>query len=620
MKKRIVSLVLLVIMALPILAVHTAADPIGSIEENANVTTVSNYNKLHFYFDNEEHATIDSKAELTSAMSALATRTAEYEIYNAQNSDDFNDDLHITVEFTSDFTSTDAYLAFAEEAQNLTTSEEVLDFRQRLNAFSLKYHTALVNKNLDYLSVFGDTTVQTSTYSPFVTLIIEPDDLTEQSLTALCSTNDVANISLSYELVAESEASWNECMNVTNAANIVNNSTYTGEGVRIGVYEADGVCDTSHTNLVNKSITKRGLLPPVDDHATEVTSVIALIAPDADFYAIGGSVLSISSDLDWFIEQNCDVINCSFGYYNNTLTFKNWKWVYTDGDKQYRYDIDGIYDYYIKAHNIVICVSSGNLSVDETTSQYNPNNKITSPGYAYNAVTVGGVTNEGLPYWKQCNYASYVSSSPQSKPNISAPYYVNIPNIGNCQGTSYASPIVAGCIALLEEANPTCKAQPHRVMSILTANAIKTYNYAATQDMTNGNFDKYVGAGIVNLSGMIGNTTTISKVNYDTSMGSVIINTSINLSEGDELQVALSWWITALQTSNNNYTPLVTNYDLRIYGPSSIAEVSTFTDSNVELIRYTATDSGTYRIVVVQSSNFNASIDYDYMAVSYCIN
>lgn len=48
--------------------------------------------------------------------------------------------------------------------------------------------------------------------------------------------------------------------------------------------------------------------------------------------------------------------------------------------------------------------------------------------------------------------ASYTTVESVSKPNISAPYSVDIPNIGTRNGTSFATPQVTGVLALLFQA------------------------------------------------------------------------------------------------------------------------------------------------------------------------
>ena len=91
--------------------------------------------------------------------------------------------------------------------------------------------------------------------------------------------------------------------------------------------------------------------------------------PDAEFYFANtpstttGTVLE---GIEWFIEQGCDVVNCSFGY---------------DQDVQYRYDVDAVYDYQIGANNIIVVAATGN-----SAEKY-----VGSPAQAYNVIAVGGV-------------------------------------------------------------------------------------------------------------------------------------------------------------------------------------------------------------------------------------
>ena len=82
--------------------------------------------------------------------------------------------------------------------------------------------------------------------------------------------------------------------------------------------------------------------------------------------------------IQWFIDNACDIVNCSFGYYNNGTPDADGS--YSDGVKQYRNDIDGVYDYQILAHFITVVKSAGNYNDNPIYSSYNTGNKAASPG------------------------------------------------------------------------------------------------------------------------------------------------------------------------------------------------------------------------------------------------
>ena len=397
------------------------------------------------------------------------------------------------------------------------------------------------------------------------------------------------------------------------AYNIVSAGKYTGSGVRIGIYEAEGVCDTSHVNLADKNITLHDTNSAISPHATAVTSIVALIAPNASFF-----VSDTPDDLEalsWFIDNCCDVVNCSFGFYNNKL---NSDGTYSKGIRSYRYDIDAIYDYQILAHFMTVCKSSGNVCTDNTKSDYNPDGDITSPGFAYNVITVGGVNRTSIDSayrWIHASKASYISTEPTVKPNISAPFYMFIPNIGMRNGTSFSAPLVTACIAILEGCKPSYSAYPDRVMSVLTSTAQKTYDYGNGSFI--GNFDKKVGAGIIDLDAAIESYQYTVLKNTNTAPKTEIISKELTLTAGTEIQIALSWLATADAT---NETVYVTDYDIYLYNAAGTRVItSTLSRTNVEMLRYIVPTTGTYRIVAFQFDLMNSNINQDWISLTYTV-
>jgi len=614
MIKKIFSMILILsfaFFAIPFSALIVSANDSNDsihIEDMSEID--NNYNKIHFYFNEEAHTTIDDNGELSSALSVLKNDQASR---NASTTE--KEDLYVTVEFESDFMSTKAYQMFSLERDSIDDSQDVLDFRKRLNAYSKEYHANLVEKNLKLLSNLNYQSVEAIEYSPFVTLTIDSADLTVSSLKALSDSSLVENISLSYQVDAKEEdvATWKQTLSGVNAYSIVNSGQYTGENVRIGIFEAKGICDTSHVNLADKNITIRDSSVAVSDHATSVTSVAALIAPDAEFFV--SKTGASSEGISWFIDNYCDVVNCSFGRFQN---YENPDGTYSVGLREYRYDIDAVYDYQILAHFITVCASSGNKNTNETSDKYNPDSKITSPGYAYNVITVGGVERmyEDFEYrWMHAEGASYKSNDFPVKPNISAPFHINIPKIGTTLGTSFSSPIAAASVAILMGCKPSYAARPDRVMSVLTSTAQKTYDYSATNDF----FDEKVGAGILDLDAAIESYQYVTQRNTNTISQTEIISEEVELTAGTEIQIALSWLVTVNISSQNVYC---TDYHIKLYGSSgseaSLVD-SCMTDTNVQFIRYTVPFTNTYRIAVYQDSAMNSNVTADFISLTYTI-
>lgn len=596
MKKRIISCVLALLVYISLCGIFTV-----SISSNDNNTFVESdeiivdtenneYEKVHFYFDKEEYYTIENFDELDQAVKYIVD---EFPVEN----DDFAeyDSYQITISFFSDFTNTEEFKEFADERKSLSSIKEVREFRERLNGYSKQFHDDLIDKGIDLLANINYFDITHIDYSPYVVLKIFPNDLEICALIELVQDDFITSISISQELEPQQEATWNEALNAANASDIVNNSRYTGDSVRIGIYEFNGTCDADNPNLINKNIVTFG--NTIDDHATFVTSIAAIIAPEAEYY-----VRPYGTDrqgIAWFIARNCDIINCSFGL----------------GRNGYRYDVDAIYDYQIEAHFVTVIKSAGN----------GDNLYITSPGYAYNVITVGGVNLNSEGELTHVSSSCYLSDMPQVKPTVCAIGVLGVPNYeGAATGTSVAAPQVTAYVALLFESNALYAVHPEAVQALLSATAQKTADYSIG-DLEH--FDEKVGAGMVDVDKMLNNSNLYCLYNEYSEPHSPndVFSLNVHVSSGKELQVSAAWLVstngstsgTGGQCANEIY---VTDYDLLVYNSQgTLVAYSELFDNNVEMIRYNVTSSDTYRIVVRQWSSIHPNNDGDYIAISYDI-
>ena len=100
-------------------------------------------------------------------------------------------------------------------------------------------------------------------------------------------------------------------------------------------------------------------------------------------------------------------------------------------------------------------------------------------------------------------------------------------------------------------------------------------------------------------------------VEYNTTHD--IISTSLYLTAGTEIQIDLAWLVTSDPDANAVY---VTDYDLRIFdSEGKRVDTSLFAKSNIEMLRITIPESGTYKIVVYQWGTMNSNVDGDWIAL-----
>lgn len=452
-----------------------------------------------------------------------------------------------------------------------------------------------------------------------------------QELCNLASKNEIANISFSpaqenyYE-----EESWERVLKEIVAYNTVNNGVYTGNGIKVGVLET-GICDTGHTNLESKNIVvdPSSDMTKVTSHATAVTSIIALMAPEAQLYVsnvtqgnlqypygtdtngnpINSETPYLYDAIDWFIAQDCDVINCSYGV---TWTLEN-NGIYTFDlqNAGYKHYQDGIIDYKIEANMINVVVSAGNVVESNTNSQYNPDGYITSPGQAYKAITVGALncTQKLFSYELEHRSTScYKTPTNRVKPEISAIGVVDIPNIEETKtGTSFAAPQVTASLALLFEKEPALAVNESAVKAAVIASATETENYT---NIANSCFDEKVGAGCLNYSEL----TDFDSIDYvwnrkaTNTPDSYIISRTISLGWRDDLQVAAVWG----SNFGMNYNGNITNYDIEIYNSSGTLVCSSTLDyCSSEFLRYKAPRSGDYTVKVYQNGSMPDNVTDD---------
>ncbi|SNS53425.1 serine protease AprX [Anaerovirgula multivorans] len=272
---------------------------------------------------------------------------------------------------------------------------------------------------------------------------------------------------------------------VTVAADYANEHGLTGKNVAVAVVDT-GVYPHSDLTTPNNRIVgfvdfvDKKTTPYDDDgHGTHVAGIVAGngfasngkymgIAPDANIVGVkvlnkdgGGSISDVVAGVQWVIENkdryNIKVMTLSLG---------------TKAKASYQEDpLCKAVDQAAR-HGITVVVAAGNSGPDSST--------INSPGISPNIISVGACDDRKAAKPEDCTIADFSSRGPTvdglHKPDILTPG-VDINSLSNknngyhsLSGTSMATPIAAGCAALLYENNPNLT--PTEIKRMMTQNSI----------------------------------------------------------------------------------------------------------------------------------------------------
>lgn len=213
----------------------------------------------------------------------------------------------------------------------------------------------------------------------------------------------------------------------------------TGLGIKIGII--DSGIDYTHEDLQVKggATFVEGTTNYMDDngHGTHVAGTVAALtndvgvlgmAPQSDLYAIkvvdqfgGGSYSDVIAGIEWAISNNMDIVNMSLGG--------------TSGSKTLKTAVDNAYE-----RGILLVAAAGNNGYDKKGT-------ITYPAKYDSVVAVGAIDSND----NRANFSSVGRDLELMAPGVGIISTV-LGGYGSYDGTSMASPHVAGAAALVWEA------------------------------------------------------------------------------------------------------------------------------------------------------------------------
>jgi hypothetical protein len=444
----------------------------------------------------------------------------------------------------------------------------------------------------------GGSIAYVSTSSPLVFV-----DLPPGAVEKVAALPEVSSLGL--------EAEWRTSMasaGPTVSADWTSGGGDRGAGVRVGVVEYHNVSatgDLAWTVVATGSTTGA---TPTHAHPTWVAGAIASqnatypgAAPSAGIVtaSTGGYVPGISTDraiiaaADWAIAPSggdADIVNASIG--QDTAT----------GAEEARRYFDSV----VWEDGRLVVAASGNFT---TFGNWN----VVSPGTGYNVLTVGGINDRNtagrgddiLWYVPGSNGANYhdppgTAWNPHgdfNKPNLSAPA-VNVRTANGItgDGTSVASPIVAGIAAQLIGRAPSLAVMPEATRAILMAGAM------TRTPMPDGSLN-YDHEGVGTASALWANRVLSGGpyggyVNGAMHPGEVAVR-DVPVVAGQTVHVALAWSSHTSGSSNlGKADVLASDLDLRIVSPNGAVIGSYSFDNPSEVLTLVAPLTGTMRIEV----------------------
>ncbi len=371
-----------------------------------------------------------------------------------------------------------------------------------------------------------------------------------------------------------------------------------GSGVVIGVAESGG-SPKAHEELANAQITK--LASDTSDHATKVVRVIA---GSNSGFSKGASVVcsyATKQGVEELLNPNYNVavINTSYsiGSFDNA---SDCRW----------------YDHIISQHSVTIVASACN-----TASSL----RVYAPGLSYNTIMVGayylGMDSDGnADYTSELSddivtpETGYVNTGYAEKPDVMMPG----------KSTSYATPILTSCIALILQIKPSLAAYPQAIKAIVLASChrkVLPAREGEAESIYEG-ITEHQGAGALDFCTMM---CIVSQGTYGIGRISASKNQAIRRFvmpsyNSDSMNVSLTWIREG--TENDTDTDVSTysnvNLDLYVYrngqevGSSTIGTSNT-KKSSTEMAYFALDDSNSnYEIRINDADSYNGVVRYGY--------
>lgn len=552
---------------------------------------------IHYYYDLEE--TLVEAADNSEFVSAIESTenvnsvyVLDYEVYD---------------------------MSFTQFTDLNASKAEVDSVIEDLKAGAKAYYSS---KNQEFLSSIGvdestqDYQVVVSNYSPYIQIKYKNlktfQKYAYRHIDTVSNNKDIQeiNITTSVEYSKKESvvsADWQTPYNMEELLEDigVQDNTYSGAGLNVGIMEAEGVAyGNSHVELEDLDIQTVDDSLEVSIHAIRVTRL--LCGKEGVAKGVNGvyiyqsnKISTLLEAMDWFIERNCSVVNASLG---NAISAGKYIWT------------SAFIDFHVRYNRITFVSSAGNEG-------NNSNHYVTPPSTGYNIISVGNSTKNNCIY-KSSSYG-VESDLNMNKPTFAAPgtgIYINGKIFRDDGGvnaaTSYAAPIATGVIIKLFDEFPVLQLFPEAVTAILIVSAT---NATGQSDR----WDSRAGAGIINYqrARMVARNSYRIFINNKSRPGSTIFaSEEFNLESGKKIRTAGVWSANSqTRTSPGNVQKNIhTDYNIYLVNINSgfIWKANGLT--NTEFFTYKNKTSRNVKIEVRQNGDKPNNED-DYGAIAWYI-
>lgn len=563
------------------LAVNAAAENTNSWKNKIDEKIYEEANKksdkipVYIWITDVNHDEVIEKTE-----SELGYGEADLAVIDENMSEELAADIATLSENPTDKTVKEEIRAYMNKTKNKRAKEK--EKTEKYIGEKRKNYKEEYNKNsksfLEKAKINDEDIVFTSQYAPMIIA-----ELTIKQIEKLTKTDNVKEISY-YNVTTdalETESTLDEIKTSTKIQIIHETLGLDGSGVKAGILDNGYIdFDVSGAELpADRFEVLHNSNETTADHVIGVATICfgeSGVAPGVDCYVCSYGNYSYSC-IENLLSKGASIITCSLkdSRGENESYTNQEKWI----------------DHVASVHSVSFVKSAGNNDII-----------ISSPGLAYNVITVGAYDNCGTISNSDdvmFNYSCHDELTGCAKPDLIAPANM----LGG--GTSSAAPFVAGIIALMLEVRPSLAAYPQVIKSILLASCHHKALPAAgtgdsTETMSQGLTDKQ-GAGVVDPYRAVSIT---GRGNYGMRILSGTSSTSIRLNlptyNATGLNVSIAWLrLNTLASGSDHYSvndvieAPAHNLNLSLLGGSSVLKSSSNTNSSTEMVYLSNPSSAT---------------------------